>query len=106
MRPVGPAPTAAGVDLGRHVRLVERVLRDVAVDFAPGPVIADPIRSAAQVARLRELDPAVAVPYVLEILRRLDDAGIGIADFQLRRPTLDDVFLTLTGPTADQGGNK
>ena len=40
----------------------------------------------------------------LEILRRLDDADIEIADFQLRRPTLDDVFLTLTGPAADQGG--
>lgn len=35
----------------------------------------------------------------LEMLRRLDDAGIAIADFQLRRPTLDDVFLTLTDPT-------
>ena len=32
----------------------------------------------------------------LDILRRLDAAGIGIADFQLRKPTLDDVFLTLT----------
>ena len=43
----------------------------VELDFAPGPVIADPIRSAAQVARLREPDPSVTVPYVLEILRRL-----------------------------------
>ena len=32
----------------------------------------------------------------LALLRRLDDEGVGIADFQLRRPTLDDVFLTLT----------
>lgn len=32
----------------------------------------------------------------LGILRRLDDAGVEIRDFQLRRPTLDDVFLTLT----------
>ena len=42
----------------------------------------------------------------LEILRRLDDAGIDIADFQLRRPTLDDVFLTLTGPTTDRGAER
>jgi ABC-2 type transport system ATP-binding protein len=35
----------------------------------------------------------------LAVLRRLDDAGIAITDFQLRRPTLDDVFLTLTDPT-------
>ena len=33
----------------------------------------------------------------IEVLRRLDDAGVDLADFQLRRPTLDDVFLTLTG---------
>ncbi|MGI9647576.1 MAG: ATP-binding cassette domain-containing protein [Acidimicrobiia bacterium] len=37
----------------------------------------------------------------LAALRRVDDAGIEIADFQLRKPTLDDVFLTLTGePTS------
>jgi daunorubicin resistance ABC transporter ATP-binding subunit len=33
----------------------------------------------------------------LELLRRLQDGGIAISDFQLRRPTLDDVFLSLTG---------
>jgi uroporphyrinogen decarboxylase len=43
----------------------------VALDFAPGPVIAEPIRSARQVAALREPDPRDAVPYVFEILRRL-----------------------------------
>ncbi len=43
----------------------------VELEFSPGPVIAEPIRSAAQVAGLQELDPARAVPYVLEILRRL-----------------------------------
>ena len=39
----------------------------------------------------------------LGILRRLDDAGIRLADFQLRRPTLDDVFLTLTKGSDDGG---
>lgn len=33
----------------------------------------------------------------LDILTRLRDQGIPISDFQLRRPTLDDVFLALTG---------
>ena len=33
----------------------------------------------------------------LAALRRVEDAGIEIADFQLRKPTLDDVFLALTG---------
>jgi len=37
-----------------------------------------------------------------EALRLLDDAGIGLDDVGLRRPTLDDVFLSLTGhATAD-----
>jgi ABC-2 type transport system ATP-binding protein len=38
----------------------------------------------------------------LQVLRRLEDAGVDLSDFQLRRPTLDDVFLTLTGPTEEQ----
>jgi ABC-2 type transport system ATP-binding protein len=34
---------------------------------------------------------------IAEAVRRLDEAGIGIDDLSLRRPTLDDVFLSLTG---------
>ena len=37
---------------------------------------------------------------IVEAVRALDDAGIGIADIALRRPTLDDVFLALTGHAA------
>ena len=36
----------------------------------------------------------------LELLRRLQDGGISIRNFQLREPTLDDVFLSLTGSPA------
>ena len=43
----------------------------IEVDFAPGPTIAQPIRSAAQVDALRESDPRADVPFVFEILRRL-----------------------------------
>ena len=39
-----------------------------------------------------------------EALRVLDNAGIGIDDVGLRRPTLDDVFLSLTGRSADLDG--
>jgi ABC-2 type transport system ATP-binding protein len=38
----------------------------------------------------------------LAALRRVDDAGIIAADFQLRRPTLDDVFIEITGEPAGQ----
>jgi ABC-2 type transport system ATP-binding protein len=35
------------------------------------------------------------------VIRALDDAGVDVLDVEVRRPTLDDVFLTLTGRTAD-----
>jgi ABC-2 type transport system ATP-binding protein len=37
-----------------------------------------------------------------EAVRRLDDAQIKLADIALRRPSLDDVFLALTGHAAEQ----
>ncbi len=38
----------------------------------------------------------------ITVLRRLGDAGIRIGDFSVRRPSLDDVFLALTGHAADR----
>ena len=38
---------------------------------------------------------------LVQVIRDLDAAHIGIDDVGLRRPTLDDVFLTLTGHGAD-----
>jgi ABC-2 type transport system ATP-binding protein len=42
---------------------------------------------------------------IVEAVRRLSEAGIGVDDLALRRPTLDDVFLALTGhgTEADSG---
>jgi ABC-2 type transport system ATP-binding protein len=37
-----------------------------------------------------------------EALRRLADADVGLEDVGLRRPTLDEVFLTLTGHASEQ----
>jgi ABC-2 type transport system ATP-binding protein len=34
---------------------------------------------------------------IVEAVRRLSEAGVGVDDLALRRPTLDDVFLSLTG---------
>jgi ABC-2 type transport system ATP-binding protein len=38
---------------------------------------------------------------IVEAVRRLDQAGVGVDDIALRRPTLDDVFLSLTGHAAE-----
>jgi oleandomycin transport system ATP-binding protein len=42
-------------------------------------------------------DPSMAAA----VVRRLDDAGIAIAELTLRLPSLDEVFLTLTGHLAE-----
>jgi ABC-2 type transport system ATP-binding protein len=38
---------------------------------------------------------------LVQVVRDFDEAGIQIDDIGLRRPTLDDVFLTLTGHVAE-----
>ncbi len=43
----------------------------VDLDFKPGPVMAEPIRTRAQVDALRNPDPRESVPHVFEILRTL-----------------------------------
>src|SRR5262245_66098965 len=52
-------------------------------------------------------DGSVRVPVaqrrgtIAEAVRRLDDAGIAIDDISVSSPTLDDVFLKLTGRAAE-----
>ncbi|MCX4995601.1 ATP-binding cassette domain-containing protein [Streptomyces longwoodensis] len=41
-----------------------------------------------------------------EVIRELDGRGIEIDDIGLRRPTLDDVFLSLTGHAAETAGDE
>jgi uroporphyrinogen decarboxylase len=43
----------------------------VRIDPGTGPMVADPIRSAADLGRLGELDPEIDVPFVLETIRLL-----------------------------------
>jgi ABC-2 type transport system ATP-binding protein len=39
---------------------------------------------------------------IVDAVHRLRDAGVGVDDLALRRPTLDDVFLALTGHAAEE----
>jgi ABC-2 type transport system ATP-binding protein len=43
---------------------------------------------------------------IVEAVKRLSDAGVGVDDLALRRPTLDDVFLSLTGHAAEEDGGQ
>ena len=74
---------------------------------------ADPQRAVSALAPMSDETPAasdgvVSAPVrvrsgaIAEAVRRLSDAGIGVEDINLRRPTLDDVFLTLTGHVAEE----
>ena len=45
---------------------------------------------------------ATGAKALMEALRRLDEQGIEVHDVALRRPTLDDVFLTLTGRATEE----
>jgi ABC-2 type transport system ATP-binding protein len=42
------------------------------------------------------------VAALTEVVRALDDAGVAAEDIALRRPTLDEVFLRLTGRHTDE----
>ncbi len=74
-------------DLDRAVEVTERV--------APGV-------SSSTEDLLLQIPVTDGSSQSLIVLRELDTAGVPISDFQLRRPTLDDVFLTLTAT----GGNR
>ncbi|MFC4126349.1 ATP-binding cassette domain-containing protein [Nocardia rhizosphaerae] len=65
-----------------------------------------PLLPADQLAALTPESDRIAIPApdgaktLAEALRRLDDAAIDLVDIALRRPSLDDVFLQLTGHLA------
>jgi oleandomycin transport system ATP-binding protein len=52
-----------------------------------------PVDADTRVAAVPLTDPA----WLSVAVRRLDEAGIAVADLALRRPSLDEVFLSLTG---------
>ena len=43
---------------------------------------------------------------LFDVLKALDDAGIHALDVGLKRPSLDDVFLSLTGHSAENAESK
>jgi len=46
------------------------------------------------------------VAALTEVARTLQDAGIAVEDIGLRRPSLDDVFLRLTGHRAENADSE
>jgi len=65
--------------------------------LATGPVTED------ERTRLLVLPTAGGTGPLVDALHLLDDARLSVDDIGVRRPTLDDVFLTLTGHAAEGG---
>ena len=105
-----------------HGRVIAQGTSDVLKDQVGGDrleiVVDDPSQVDAAAQALRSVatgevtvdraDHRVVAPVVggsltlVDAVRSLDAAHVGIADVALRRPTLDDVFLSLTGHTAEE----
>lgn len=91
---------------GSYCEIVPLRLEDLpALMTALGDLLPDTVREA-----LTEDSDRLAIPApegaktLAEALRRLDAAGLELVDIALRRPSLDDVFLELTGhiPKAEE----
>jgi ABC-2 type transport system ATP-binding protein len=89
-RLVGGEHLDVRVRQGDHVAVAERVLQTVAT--GPLRIHHDDGELSAPVAN--------GVDALRTVLRDLEDSGVDIIDIGLRRPTLDDVFMELTGHEA------
>jgi ABC-2 type transport system ATP-binding protein len=110
------ADTIAVID---HGRLIAEGTSDQLKDRLGGERLEIRLDEAADAAvALRALEPMSDEPpsrddglvrvnvrersgAIVEAVRRLSEAGVGVDDLALRRPTLDDVFLALTGHGAE-----
>lgn len=82
------------------------IVLDAASDLAKTAELIKEIGSAP--ASIEEVTKTVLLPVsggstaIVDVVRKLDENKIVIADIALRRPTLDDVFLSLTGHVTEE----
>jgi len=86
---------------GERVRLTVALESDLEASCAALARHADAPVQADPGARTAEAPVAMAARRLPEIVRNLDAAGVLLDDLVIRHPSLDDVFLTLTGHAAD-----
>ena len=92
-------PAALKADVGGqrlHVRPLRPADLSAVTALVAGLVSGTPAVDAAGELTVAAPDPGVLV----RVAERLDAAGLPVAELGLRLPSLDDVFLTLTGRTA------
>ncbi|KAB8165215.1 ATP-binding cassette domain-containing protein [Streptomyces sp. 3MP-14] len=76
-----------------HIPVAERVLRR----------LGDGDTTLVEHTRKLSVPAAGGAKLLAEVIRELDGEGVEIDDIGLRRPTLDDVFISLTGHGAEDG---
>jgi ABC transporter DrrB family efflux protein len=87
-----------------EVELVDPALRERAREVLAGVGCGEP-EPDDRPDRLTMPAPRDGLELVEEAAAALREAGIGVSEIGLRRPTLDDVFLQLTGAPPSEDGN-
>jgi oleandomycin transport system ATP-binding protein len=100
---------ASGTPAELKARTGSQTLAVRAMDAAHTPQVASVVAAVVgvrpEVAENGLVTVAVSDPAMVPaVVRRLDDAGIVAAELNLRLPSLDEVFLTLTGHRAEDEG--
>ena len=96
-------------ELKSHVggEVVEVAVRDRSRVREAAAAVVEVAAGAATQTQIDEAEGRVAVTVrgdasvVVDVVRRLDREGIELADLSVHKPTLDDVFLALTGRMAE-----
>jgi daunorubicin resistance ABC transporter ATP-binding subunit len=94
-------PAALKAQLGRTV--VEMSFVEEAIAERAAAAIATARASIDREGRLLRVSSDLGARVLVEVLRLLDVAGIEPATLTVREPSLDDVFLALTGRHAEDG---
>jgi ABC-2 type transport system ATP-binding protein len=76
---------------------------DVAALEALRPLVEGPLQVSEDARRLRARVRSTA-GLVKRVVLALEEAGVELEDVAVHQPTLDDVFLRLTGPASDRDG--
>ena len=87
---------------GDRIELVVNASSDFDRAVAAVTPIASGAVTSTQVERRIVVPVSTGSTALVQTVRAMDESGIGIEDIALRRPTLDDVFLSLTGHAAEE----
>jgi ABC-2 type transport system ATP-binding protein len=87
---------------GERVEIVLASASDMAAAHSLLGALADGAVDVDDRARRLTAPVSGGATVLMETLRRLDADGIAVSDVALRRPTLDDVFLALTGRPSEE----